>query len=99
MLESLISGLFSIIAKLGDLILSPLISAVSVLIPDISSYIGYITYYLGRGISFITWGFRLFMIPRSCATLLITIATATISITLAIRVYTLIVKIYNKFKP
>lgn len=98
MLNALISGLFSLIAKLGDLILSPLISVVSALIPDFSTFYTSIISWIGQGFRYIGWAYKLLCIPRSCMTLVYTTALAYMGIVLGIRTYILIVKIYNKFK-
>lgn len=98
MLNAIISGIFSIIAKLGDMLISPLVSGVSLLIPSIGTFLTSITYYLGRGLSYVKWAFKLFCVPYECVAMLVTVATATISITLLVRGFTLVVKIYNKFK-
>lgn len=98
MLNSLISGLFSLIAKLGDLILSPLVSAITVLIPDFSSFYSAIVTYIGYGFQYIGWIYKALCIPKSCMTLVYTIALASLTIVVTVRTFALIVRIYNKFK-
>ena len=98
MLNALISGLFSFVAKLGDLILSPIISVVSALIPDFSTFYTSIVNWLGQGFQYIGWAYKLLCIPKACMTLVYTVATVSFSIVLGVRVYILIIKIYNKFK-
>lgn len=98
MLNAIITGLFSLIAKLGDIIVYPLVSAVSLLIPSFSSFYTSIVTFLGYGFQYIGWFYKALCIPKECMTLVYTIATASMSIVLAVRTYSLIVKIYNKFK-
>lgn len=98
MLNAIISGLFSLVAKLGDLILSPIISVVSALIPDFSTFYTSIVNWLGQGFQYIGWAYKLLCIPKACMTLVYTVSTISLSIVLGVRVYSLILRIYNKFK-
>lgn len=79
--------------------MSPLISAISLLIPDFSIFISYIVQYINIGFTYLTFFLKLLLIPKQCVMLVITIAFASLSIMTAVRTYTLIVKIYNYFKP
>lgn len=98
MLNAIITGLFNLIAKLGDLILSPLIAVVSALIPNFTTFYSSIVYWLGQGFQYIGWAFKLICIPKECMLLVYTTAFTYMAIVLGIRVYILIVRIYNKFK-
>lgn len=98
MVNAIITAIFNLIAKLGDLIMSPLITGITALIPSFGTFINSITYYLGRGIANIVWVFKLLCVPKACLDMVVLVATATISITIVVRTYTLIIKIYNKFK-
>lgn len=99
MFNMLMNLIFTLIGKIGDLVLSPLISAISVLIPGFSTFVGYIVQYINYGFTYIMFFFKLAMIPKVCIEIVVTIATATLAIMTAVRTYTLIVKIYNYFKP
>lgn len=98
MLNSLITGLFELIAKLGDMILSPLVSAISLLIPDFSTFYNSIVTFLGYGFSYLGWVYKALCIPKSCMVLVYTIALASVSIVVTTRTFALIVRIYNRFK-
>lgn len=98
MLNSIITGLFELIAKLGDLILSPLVSAISTLLPDFTSFYNSIITFLGYGFSYLGWFYKALCIPKACMTLVYTIAITSLALTVGIRIYSLIVKIYNTFK-
>lgn len=98
MLNALITGLFGLIAKLGDLILSPLVSAISLLIPNFTNFYSAIITYIGYGFSYIGWFYKALCIPKACMTLVYSVALASFSIVVGVRVYSLIVKIYNTFK-
>ena len=98
MLNSIITGLFGLIAKLGDLLLSPIISVITAAIPDFSTFYTAIVDFLAQGFQYIGWGYKLLCIPRTCMTLVYTIALVSFSIVVGVRTYSLIIKIYNKFK-
>lgn len=98
MLNAIISGLFSLVAKLGDIIIYPIVSAVTLLIPSFTSFYTSIITWLGYGFQYIGWFYKALCIPRECMTLVYTVATASMAIVIAVRAYSLIIKIYNKFK-
>lgn len=99
MFNTLVNLIFTLIAKIGDLILAPLISAITVLIPSFSDFIAYIIQFINYGFTYMTFFFKLLMIPKICIEIVVTIAFASLSIMTVVRTYTLIVKIYNYFKP
>lgn len=99
MFNTLMNLIFTLIAKIGDIILAPLIAGISVLIPSFSSFLNYIVQFINYGFTYITFFFKLLMIPKPCVELVVTIAFASLSIMTIVRTYTLIVKVYNYFKP
>lgn len=98
MVSALVNMLFSLIAKLGDIIISPLVLGLSALIPNFSTFYSSIVTYLGYGFQYLGFFIRALCIPSACITLVYTIAAATLSIAIFSRAYTLIIRIYNKFK-
>ncbi len=98
MFNMLMNFVFTLVGKLGDIILSPLIAGISVLIPDFSSFVSSILQFINYGFTYITFFFKLLMIPGECLQVLVTVATASLAIITIVRSYTLIVKIYNYFK-
>lgn len=98
MVSALVNMIFSLIAKLGDIIISPLVVGLSALIPNFSSFYNSILTYLGYGFQYLGFFIRALCIPAPCITLVYTIAAATLSLTIFARTYTLLIKIYNKFK-
>lgn len=99
MLNALITGIFQLIAKLGDIIISPLVSAISVLIPDFTNFYNSIITFINYGFNYIGWFYKALCIPRNCMTIVYTVAVVSLSLTVLTRTYRLIVKIYNTFKP
>lgn len=99
MFNMLMSLIFTLIGKIGDLVLTPLVAAISVLIPGFSTFVTYIFQFIDYGFTYIMFFFKLLMIPKACIEAMVTVATASLAIMTAVRTYTLIVKIYNYFKP
>ena len=99
MFNMLVNLIFTIVAKIADLILSPLILAISSFIPGFGNFLTSILNFLGYGLTYFVFILKLFMIPKECVQIVITIAFASLSIVAGIRTYSLIVKIYNYFKP
>lgn len=99
MLNMLMNFVFSLISKIGDIVLTPLVSGISVLIPGFDNFVNYIIDFLNYGFTYLVFFFKLLMIPKECLEIVVTIAFATLSIMTIVRTYTLIVKIYNYFKP
>lgn len=99
MFNMLMNLVFTLISKVGDLVLSPLISGISVLIPGFSDFISYIIQMINYGFTYLVFFCKLLLIPKACIEIVVTIAFATLSIMTIVRTYTLIVKIYNYFKP
>lgn len=100
MLDVIVKAIFYVVGKLGDIIITPLISGISLLFPDFATlfyqYTSFITTYI---LNRIVWVFKFFCVPKLCIDVMITIATASIAIMVIVRSYVLIVRLYNKFKP
>lgn len=99
MFNMLMNLIFTLIAKIGDLILSPLVAGISLLIPSFSDFYSYIIQFINYGFTYMVFFFKLLMIPKACIEIVITVAFACLSIVTIVRTYTLIVKVYNYFKP
>lgn len=99
MLKILINFIFTIISKIGDIILFPIVSLLSTLIPSFSSFYNGILSFIDYAFTYLLFFIKLLCIPQFCMVAVFTVATATLSITIGVRVYTLIMRIYEKFKP
>lgn len=99
MLNILINFIFTIISKIGDIILLPIVSLLSSLIPSFSDFYNGILAFIDYAFSYLLFFIKLLCIPKTCMTAVFTVATATLAITLGIRAYTLIMRVYEKFKP
>lgn len=99
MFEMLMNFVFTLIGKIGDLILTPLVSAISVFIPGFGNFLNYIVQFLEYALTYFVFLLKLLMIPKECLQIVVTVAFASLSIMTAFRSYHLIMMIYNKFKP
>ena len=99
MLNILINFIFTIISKIGDIILFPLVSFLSVLIPSFSEFYNSILSFIDYAFTYLLFFIKLLCIPKACMLAVFSVATATLAITTGIRTYTLVMRIYEKFKP
>lgn len=99
MFNMLMNLIFTLIAKIGDLVMSPLVAGISVIIPSFSNFVSYILQFINYGFTYLTFFLKLLMIPKECVEIVVTVALASLTIMTLVRTYTLIVKIYNYFKP
>ena len=99
MFSMLMNLIFTLIAKIGDIILAPLVAGLSVLIPSFSDFYSYIIEFINYGFTYLVFFFKLLMIPKACVEIVVTVGLAALSIMTVVRTYTLIVKVYNYFKP
>lgn len=97
--EMLVNLIFTIVSKIGDLILSPIVAGLSVLIPNFSLFMIYIIQWINYGMTYLLFFIKLLMIPYNCISIVVTVALASLSIMVIVRTYSLLVRIYNYFKP
>lgn len=66
MIKSLFLGIIKFVIKLMELILTPFISVVTGLFPEVSTFFGHITNFLNQALSYVGLVLDLFLIPRRC---------------------------------
>lgn len=66
MIKSLFLGIIKFVIKLMELILTPFISVVTGLFPEVSVFFGHITNFLNQALSYVGLVLDLFLIPRRC---------------------------------
>lgn len=99
MFNMLMNLIFTLIGKIGDIVMAPLVAGISALIPSFTDFLSSIIQFINYGFTYIVFFFKLAMIPKACVEIVVTVALASLSIMTIVRTYTLIVKIYNYFKP
>lgn len=98
MINAIINGIFKLIINLFNVILSPIISAIVVLFPNVSTYFTYINSFLSYALTYVGTVLDLFLIPRSALVLLFDYFVICYSIYLLSTGIKFAITIYNKFK-
>jgi len=99
MITALFKLIFKIIGFLANIILTPLFSLVSTLIPSTADYIDNMDYFINYGIQCIGFAGKFFMVPSSLFMLFFTFAGSLLIGFCAVGVIRLSKKIYETFKP
>lgn len=66
MIKALFLGIIKFVIKLMELILTPFISIVTGLFPEVATFFGHITNFLNQALSYVGLVLDLFLIPRRC---------------------------------
>lgn len=98
MVNALVNGIFKLIISLFNAITSPIISAVTVLFPDLAVFFAYINTFLGYALTYVGLVLDLLFIPRAAVTFLFDYFLICYSIYLLVVGIRFIINIYNKFK-
>lgn len=99
MITAIFNLIFKIIGFLANIILTPLFSLVSTLIPSTADYIDNIDYYINYGIQYVGFVGKFFMVPSSLFKLFFTFSGSLLVGFVAVGVIRLSMKIYEIFKP
>lgn len=98
MIKALFLGIMKFVIKLMELILTPFISVVTGLFPDVSVFFGYITSFLNKALTYVGLVLDLFLVPRGAIALLFDFWIISSSIYLSILSVKFFVNVYQKFK-
>lgn len=98
MIGAIINGIFSLVLKLANFIVSPLVSGILALFPSLGTYLGYITSFLSYSLTYIPFALDLSMIPRQAVVLLFDYYIIKYSVHLLKQAVSFTIKIYNYFK-
>ena len=66
MIKALFLGIIKFVIKLMELILTPFISVVTGLFPEVATFFTHITNFLNQALSYVGLVLDLFLIPRRC---------------------------------
>lgn len=99
MFKILLTFLLSLIEKFFKLIFSPIISAVTILFPDLSNFFNHITYFINLALTYVTTCLRLLLIDSDMMSAVFSYFLTLYSIFVLVRTVKFITNIYNKFKP
>lgn len=98
MIKALFLGIIKFVIKLMELILTPFISVVTGLFPEVSVFFGYITSFLNKALTYVGLVLDLLLVPRGAIALLFDFWIISSSIYLAILSVKFFVNVYQKFK-
>lgn len=98
MIKALFLGIIKFIIKLMNIILTPFISIVTGLFPEVNVFFHHITAFLNQALSFVGLILDLFLVPRDAVALLFNFWIISYSIYLAILSVKFFVNVYQKFK-
>lgn len=98
MIKALFLGIIKFVIRLMELILTPFISVVTGLFPEVSVFFGYITSFLNKALTYVGLVLDLFLVPRGAIALLFDFWIISSSIYLAILSVKFFVNVYQKFR-
>ena len=98
MINKIISGIFKLITQLFDALLSPLISAITVLFPSLCTFFNYITSFLNMGFTYVRSVIHLLCIPDSLVVALFDYFVILYSIHILVLAIKFGLTVYNKLK-
>lgn len=98
MIKALFLGIIKFIIKLMNIILTPFVSIVTGLFPDVTVFFNYITSFLNQALTYVGLILDLFLVPRGALALLFNFWIISYSIYLVILSVKFFVNVYQKFK-
>lgn len=99
MLNLLVKVIFFIVAKIGDIVMAPIMLVISSVLPSSIDFFSNIFQFLGNGFSYMVFFLKSLLVPSACVNVVLFVFTAYITLQTGVRAYNLIVKIYDRFKP
>ena len=98
MIKALFLGIINFVIKLMNLILTPFVSIVTGLFPDVTVFFNHISAFLNQALTYVGLILDLFLVPRGAIALLFNFWIISYSIYLAILSVKFFVNVYQKFK-
>lgn len=98
MINAIIKGLFSIITKIANVILSPIIAVITALFPDLGVAITNVMSYMVLMVTYIPLALDFMMIPRDAIVFLFDYYVIKYTIYLSVRAVKSAITVYNKLK-
>lgn len=99
MLNILVKAVFYIISAVGSLILMPFTLLIGALFPDVTNFIQGILSYLSDFTQYIPFVFKFLLIPKFCVQALLLLFTVYLSFRFSILAISLVMSLWQKFKP
>lgn len=98
MIGKLIIALLKIISKIIGILLLPIDSLLLALIPDLSTYISNIVYYINLPAQYMGWIFELFHVPAAVPVLIVSYWIFKYAVIGAASGVKLVITLYQRFK-
>lgn len=98
MINAIITGIFKILIKLISILLTPIDSLITSLLPDVSLALNSIGGFLSQGFSLIGWGISALGIPQTAISILILYYGVKLTVPLAMYLIKLAIRWYNSLK-
>lgn len=98
MVNAIVKGLFYVISMIASAIMSPIVSIITSLFPDLQTAITNVTQYFNTIVTFIPLCLELSMIPRTAIVFLFDYYLIKYAIYLGVASVKAIITIYNKLK-
>lgn len=99
MLSLLIKGIFFVITKLFDIIMTPFVAGITALFPDLGTAFSYFNNFLTMCLEYMITVCRLCLVPQNALVMLFDFFFILSAIFIIKQSISLVVTIYNKFKP
>lgn len=97
--QMLVNVIFKVLNFVAGIFLYPIYSAISSLIPALSTFMTKVLQFISLTTEYVTFALKVFMIPSVCYVPLFTLAAGIFAFNITVRVYGLGMAIYNYFKP
>ena len=98
MIKALFLGIINFVIKLMNLILTPFVSIVTGLFPDVTVFFNHISAFLNQALTYVGLILDLFLVPRGAIALLFNFWIISSSIYFSILSVKFFVNVYQKFK-
>lgn len=98
MIKSILTGIFKLIIKLFNAILSPIIGLITALFPSVGELFSHITSFISQALTYVSTVLDLLFVPRSALVLLFDYFAVCSAIYLTIITIRFVITVYNKFK-
>lgn len=98
MINAIIKGLFALISLIASIVLSPIVSIITALFPDLATAIANVTSYFTTIVQYIPLCLDFFMIPREAVIFLFDYYVIKYTIYISVRAIKACIAVYNKIK-
>lgn len=99
MLQILVRGVFYILSGIASIVLTPILAAISIVIPDFTNSVNAVTSWVTTGLTAVPFLIKLLGVPLEAVAFFFSYWALIFGISLTIRAIIFIKNIYQTFKP